>query len=374
MKTNKLWIVALSAIALCAGFASCSDDDDDTPPKHDETPAQEWWEEEGSKIEMSKTPALILNEGSMGKNNAGITYFDWETGDTYDNDLFMTQNEIALGDVAQDIIEGEDGYIYVIMSSSKVIYKLNTAGVLIASMSFPAELGDPRYGVSLGKYLYVTCYGGFVAKVDTEQMTVEDKVTVGANPEYMVEDNETLYCTCSGWGKDNRVAAIDTKTFGEATFYEVMYNPDRIAALYGSIYVQGYGTYYDYPWGKLDTESNTFMPIGNASAWTTFNGHIYGAYSDTDWSTYETTTTFFCYDAEHGGLRDLLDAPEELRSKSVYGISVNPMNGDIYVMTSDFNTNGVIYRFNEEGTFVSKFESTGVNPRKIVFFNYLDAE
>ena len=99
---------------------------------------------------------------------------------------------------------------------------------------------------------------------------------------------------------------------------------------------------------------------------------LYLAFSETDWSTYATTTTFYSYNAKSGQLNKssfLKNAPEVLTSSSVYGISVNEENGDIYVMTTDFVTPGHIYHFKSDGTFVKDFASTGVNPRKIAFLD-----
>lgn len=35
----------------------------------------------------------------------------------------------------------------------------------------------------------------------------------------------------------------------------------------------------------------------------------------------------------------------------------------------DYNTNGDIYRFKKDGTFIEKFESGGVSPRAAVFID-----
>ena len=184
MKLRSLFLAALSAMAITVGFTSCSDDDD-------------WsWEKAGSKIEMSQKRAFVLNEGSMSKNNATMTYFDWATDEVHEGDLFMAQNAIAMGDVAQDIIVGDDNNLYVIMSSSKIIYKLNNVGVRQSYLSVAEELGDPRYGVYEDGYLYVTCYGGYVAKIDTKTMKTVANVQIGLNPEYIVEEDDKLYCTC----------------------------------------------------------------------------------------------------------------------------------------------------------------------------------
>ena len=360
MKTRNYLFAALSVLAVSAGFVSCSDDD-------------EWdWSKEGSNIEMSETRAFVLNEGSMNQNNAGLTYFDWKTDATYDQDLFMQQNGIAMGDVAQDIIVDDKDNIYVIMSGSKLIYKLSSVGARQAAMTISSDLGDPRYGVIEKGYLYVTCYGGFVAKIDTKTMTLTGQVKVGANPEYIVENDGKLYCTCSGWGADKRVAVIDIKNFDNASYFDVMDNPDRIIEVDDHIFVQGYGADYSYPWGELNTNTGKFTQIGNCSAWASYKNTLYLAFSETDWSTYATTTTFTSYNVKSGQLNQstfLKNAPAALTSSSVYGMSVNEKTGDIYVLTTDFVTNGHIYHFSSDGTFVKDFASTGVNPRKIVFLD-----
>jgi hypothetical protein len=117
-------------------------------------------------------------------------------------------------------------------------------------------------------------------------------------------------------------------------------------------------------------EDGTFQQIGNCSKWAAYGNTLYLAYSETDWNTYATTTTFKTYDAATSTLSEnspFKNAPEELASSSVYGISTNPYNGDIYVMTSDYVTNGKIYHFKNDGTYVKTLQSTGISPRKIIF-------
>ena len=359
MEIRKWAAVTLSVLAISAGFTSCSSDDD------------EWdWKTEGSTIEMKETRAFILNEGSMNNNNANLTYFDWTTDAAYPNDIFMKQNGIAMGDVAQDIIVDDDN-IFIIMSGSKRIYKLNGVGVRKADVSVSLDLGDPRYGVIDNGNLYVTCYGGYVAKYDTKDLTFKGSVKVGDNPEYIVKEGGKLYCTCSGWGKDNRVAAIDIKSFDKANYFTVMDNPDRIISVSGKLFVQGYGADWSYPWGLLDTAKGTFIQLGNCSAWTAYRNTLYLCNSVTDWSTYETTSTFYTYDVNSGKLNDsfLKNAPQKLTSSSVYGMSTNEKTGDIYVLTTDFTTAGHLYHFKSDGTFLNDFPTTGVNPRKVVFLD-----
>ena len=355
----KFLSVMLSAVALSAGFVSCSDDDDS-------------WnaQSEGSKINMVSTRAFVLNEGSYQANNAGMTYFDWAADTIYNSDLYQAQNGVKMGDTGQDIVLGSDGNtVYTILSGSKYVAKLNSVGIENARYPFDAKLGDPRYLVEKNGFLYVTSYGGYVVKLNAKDLTLADTVKVGANPEYIVEKDNTIYCSVSGWGADKRVALIDLADFHTVHYSDVMDNPDQMIVVAGRIFVQGYGASYNYPWGELKKDG-TFEEIGSCSKWAAYGNTLYLAYSETDWNTHETTTTFKTYDAATSTLSNespFKNAPEELASLSVYGMSTNPYNGDVYVMTSDYVTNGRIYHFKSDGTYVKTLEATGISPRKIIF-------
>lgn len=356
MKFRKIMLGALSALMITAGFTACDDEDWDAI-------------KEGSTIEMAQNRAFLLNEGAYKKNNAGITYFNWMTDEVYGNDLYLTQNKKQLGDTGQDIIE-EDGYLYVTVYGSNLIVKLNSVGVEKARVSVSSDLGQPRYMVEEDGYLYVTCYGGYIAKYKTSDLSYVSSVKVGDNPEYIIEEDGKLYCTNSGWGKDNRVAIVDIKSFSTATFQEVMPNPDHIIEVADHIYVQGYGAELEYPWGEL--KNGKYTQIGNASSWCEYNDVLYLCNSVTDWDTYTTTNTFYSYNAKTSKLNNssfLKNAPAELNSASIFNMCANPKNGDIYIMVSDYVNNGTIYHFKNDGSFVNKFTSTGVGPRKIVFLN-----
>ena len=319
---------------------------------------------------MASTRAFVLNEGSYQANNAGLTYFDWVADTTYNSDLYQAQNGVKMGDTGQDIVLGSDGVtIYTILNGSQYLAKLNSVGVEKARYAFDEKLGAPRYLVEKDGFLYVTSYGGYVAKIKAADLSLVDTVKVGKNPEFIVEKDNKICCSVSGWGEDKRVAVISLSDFKNVTYCDVMDNPDQVIVVAGRVFVQGYGAYYDYPWGELK-EDGTFEQIGNCSKWAAYGNTLYLAYSETDWNTYATTTTFKTYDAATSTLSEnspFKNAPAELASSSVYGISTNPYNGDIYVMTSDYVTNGKIYHFKNDGTYVKTLESTGISPRKIIF-------
>jgi hypothetical protein len=62
-----------------------------------------------------------------------------------------------------------------------------------------------------------------------------------------------------------------------------------------------------------------------------------------------------------------LTVTPELSSATVYLFEIDPENGDFYVGTTDYKTNGVIYRFGKDGKFITKFETSGISPNSAAF-------
>ena len=60
------------------------------------------------------------------------------------------------------------------------------------------------------------------------------------------------------------------------------------------------------------------------------------------------TASFFTYNIKTGKMDEasfLKDIPEKLKTSTIYMLEVNDNNGDFYIGTSEYTTNGTIYRF-----------------------------
>lgn len=361
MKMRSFLLTMFSVLALSAGFTSCDDDD------------EEWDPTGGGNVSFAETRAFVLNEGSWNANNASLVYFDWKQDSVLGVDIYLKQNGRQLGDVGQDVIAVGDN-MYVCLNGSNYVAKLNGYGIEQGRVSFTsyANLGAVRYAVEKDGYLYVSSYGGYVSKIDAKTMTYVDSVKVGNNPEQVVVSDGKVYCINGGWGYDNRLSIIDLKTF-KAENVETVYNGERVLTYNGRVFIQGYGAAYpdyDYQIGEYDVKTKSYTRLATATNAVVGNDKIYLANSETDWTTYATSVTFSYYDLKSNKLvasSFLTDAPEELASSSVYGMSVNPYTGDIYVLTSSYTSNGWIYHFDKNGRFVKKLSSFGISPRKIVF-------
>ena len=357
MRTKNLLFSVLCMLAIGLSFTSCSDDDKDE------------FIDDGSTLNLPKTRAYFLNEGSYNANNAGITFYAPNRDHDKVNDIYMTQNNKGLGDTGQDMIE-HDNNIYVVVYGSNLLVKLNSACVEQKRLSFPTD-DQPRYVTETGGKLYVTLYSGKVAKIDPKELQIESYVNVGKNPEEIIEHDGFLYVVNSGWGADSTMTVISTSDFKVNKTIEVAKNPFKVLESEDQIFVLAYGEYYEYPVQKVDVSTGNTTFITNASNMCEYDGIIYFVYSETDWSTNETTNTFFSYNVKTGAINNnnfMTNMPVELSSESVYMMEINDENGELYIGTSDYATTGNIYRFDAGKKFVEKFESGGVSPTKAVFF------
>lgn len=364
MRLRSLFFAGLCALATTVGFTSCSDDDD-----YDDS-----WKE-GSKVDLPQYRAFVLSEGLYGKNNSHLFFVNPLTDEPYENDIYEYQNGKKLGDTANDMIE-EDGYIYVVVNVSKRLIKLNGSGVELASYSFGDELGEPRNIVEEDGKLYVTTYGGYVARFDANTLAYEAKVKVDANPEEIIEHDGYLYCVNSGLGTGNTISAIEISTFGSSTSYQTLDNPYSIFEEDDRIYVVAHGFYDTTTWTSTpsvgifypSTHVTSLLEGQHPTNVIAVGNTLYMATSVTsDWVNY--TTTFSKCNVLTGETSEwkLTNAPAELASGNVYMIEHNPYDGSFYIATSDYATDSPVYHFDSNGKYIGKFSAGGINANTMVF-------
>ncbi len=367
MKFRSLFLSALCGLAVSTAFTSCSDDDYDPF-------------EYGSNVALPEHRGLVLNEGSYAKNNASISFFDatMDTTTTASNDLYFIQNKKQLGDTGQDIIT-EDNNIYVSIYGSSYVAKLNKAGIEQARLAFGSDLGQPRYLAECDGYIYVTTYGGYVVKLNANDLSVVAKVKVGPAAERIDEENGILYVACGNttdYTPDKRMFIIDTKNFTDAAAksVDVCDNTQLVCASDKYVFIQGYGAdWTNTPFWVYDIKSGKAEDTGLYATYaitTNDDNKAFAVYSMTDWTTYETVNTYFVYDAATKTKTDvtskLTSAVSELASASIYALSEGE-NGSFYIATTLYGAgNGTVYHFDSNYKLLGSFTSWGQNPKKVV--------
>ena len=310
----------------------------------------------------------FLNSGNMGNNNATLTMYDPETGES-DPDYFMTQNGRGLGDTAQDIIVyGEKMYIAVYGESTIEVTDLRAKSI----KQIRTE-GQPRYMVADGGKVYVTYYNGYVARLDTASLEVEATVPVGRNPEQLAIANNKIYVANSGGmdastdvGYDKTVSVIDIPSFTETKKLDVVLNPGRVQVDdQGYVYVVSIGNYGDIPntLQRIDSrtdEVSVLEACPNATEMAYLDGVLYTYYSQYD-ANWNTTNTFISYDTNTGAVEEWIKDGTTIAKP--YGLC--SAGGNVYVSESDFTSTGSIYGFDAAGRLILSAEA-GLNPMKVV--------
>lgn len=370
MKVRSLLFGMLCMLALGASFASCSDDDDNS------------WDDSGSKVTLPQARAFFLNEGSYQANNAGIAFYAPNGDADFISDIFKTQNNAKLGDTGQSMIEYEDE-IYVAVYGSNYLVKLNAAGVEQKRVSFVSDnelSAGIRYIAAEDGYIYASFWGGVVAKINANTLTVEAKLTgLGDNMEAVAICKNMLYVANSStpdYTYHTEVKVIDLHTFTLKETLTVATNPyNHMLEEDGKVFLisNDYASAEGYVLQMIDpANNNRVTKLGNATYMAAKDDVLYLINSITDWNTHTAINTFFTYNIKTGQMNNtsfLKNAPAEFASSILYMLEVNDYNGDIYIGTSEYTTNGTIYRFKKDGTFVEKFDAGGMNPNSAIFFN-----
>ena len=378
MRVRSLFYAMLCMLALGASFASCSDDDNEEP-----------WDDSGSTVTLPRERVYILNEGTMGYNNATLAFYAPNGDADFIADIYKKQNEGAsLGDTGQDMLE-YNGAIYVSVYRSNYLAKLNAAGVEQARISFAddADLSAGiRYLAAEDGYIYASFYGGVVAKINANTLQVENKLTgQGSNLEGVAIENGRLYVANSytvtpegSYVYHTDVFVIDLRTFTRVETLEVAQNPNMMLEEDDRVYLISWDYDRDqYVLQLIDPQQNNKVTeLGYASHVAANDDVLYVVDSRVDYSNWPETSannTFYTYNVSTSTKNDdsfLKNAPAELATEVVYMIEVNDDNGDIYIGTTGHsNQNGNIYRFRADGTFVEKFDCGGQNPKTAIFMD-----
>lgn len=340
----------------------------------------------------------LVNEGNMGSNKCTMDYLDYTTA-TYMRNIYPERNPTVvkeLGDVGNDIqIYGDKLYIVVNCSHKVEVLDANT-GVRITQIDIP----NCRYIRFYRGYAYVSSFVsgvlidpaaplGAVFKIDTNSLSIVDKVTVGYQPEEMEVLGEYLYVANSGGYRvpyyDNTVSVIELERFKQVKKIDVGLNLHRIRAdKYGKLWVSSRGNYNDIysPYGSV--ASNLFVlekkvgyndmvvtdtiniPCSNMA----LHGDSLYLYShDYDNLTGESTLTYAIVNIQTKEVvsKNFITDGTESEIKMPYGINIHPETGDIYVTDAkNYVSTGTLSCYDKSGKRKWRV-STGDIPAHMVF-------
>ena len=351
----------------------------------------------GKTVKSEIIGMYLLNEGNMGSNKATLDYLDLSASDStvhYLRNIYSERNPstvMMLGDVGNDCqIYGSRLWL-VINCSNKVEVARASDAVRIGKVNIP----NCRYVTFKDGFAYVssyvgTQYGGSdsplgsVYKVDTLTLEKVDSCAVGYQPEEMAIVGNKLYVANSGGyqgmtgqGYESTVSVVDLHTMRETDRINVAANLHHVKAdHYGQLWVTARGNYVDEP-------SSIWWLQQNADGKTVVGGHLDQPVSDlcivgdslyfygSQWSEImlKNTVTYGIINVRTHQMvsTSLSDAPEISKIRMPYGIIVNPLQRDFYLMDAkNYVSSGELLHFLPDGTFDWKVK-TGDIPAHAAF-------
>ena len=363
MKKNFLLGLSLLVTAVLS-FSSCSSDDNDD-------------DNNGGNGGNTKNinGAFILNQGGWGANNASLSFSDLNASELSAEDVFKKQNNIDLGDLAQDmIIYGSK--IYISVYGSKVIYVTDKNGKILKSITDTNSKDglQPRHFDSYNGKVYVSLYDGYLARIDTAAMAIDKTIKVGLNPEDVKVYNSNIYVANSGGmnsanGYDKTVSVIDPELTAAKTL-EVVINPSSFEVdKNNNLYLISKGNYGTIPNAlqKFNKETTKFEVIKDikASSMYAYGNKLY--LSNSVWNGSVSQTSFSYYDLTTNKYVDQSFITDGTKIENGNGLIINPKNEDFYILTYGVDGVGKVNVFNKEGKKQTEYPSGSYFPIKVVF-------
>lgn len=351
----------------------------------------------GKTVKSEIIGMYLLNEGNMGSNKSSLDYLDLSGKDAtvhYLRNIYSERNPetvMMLGDVGNDIqIYGSRLWLVINCSNKVEVAQANDA-VRIGKVDIP----NCRYVTFKDRYAYVSSYVGSVYsgsnsplgsvyKVDTLSLQKVDSCSVGYQPEEMAIIGKKLYVANSGGyqgmtgqGYESTVSVIDLDKMQETERITVAPNLHRIRKdKYDQLWLTSRGNY-------MDSESKIYWLNKGGDGKMQVIGHLDQPVSDlcivgdslyfygSQWSeiTMTNTVTYGIIDVRTHQIvsTSLSDAPEINKIRMPYGIIVNPIHRDFYLMDAkNYVSSGELLHFLPDGTFDWKVK-TGDIPAHAVF-------
>lgn len=298
---------------------------------------------------------FILNEGNFQYGNATLSYYDPENKKV-NNEVFNKANAMKLGDVAQSmVVRGGIGWI--VVNNSHVIFAIDINN--FKEVGRITGLTSPRYIYFLSdKKAYVTqMWDNRIFIVSPEEFKVTGYIEVpnmqseSGSTEQMVRYGKYVFSNC--WSYQNRIIKIDTEQDKVVDELKVGIQPTSLVLdKNDKIWAITDGGYAGSPYGyeapalycidakEFKIEKSFRFKIGDAPSEVQLNGARDTLY----WINKDIWR--MAVGADRVPVRPFL----EHKNTKYYGLTVNPINGEVYVADAiDYQQQGVIYRYSAQG-------------------------
>jgi YVTN family beta-propeller protein len=350
---RRSFIVLFTALAL----VSCKKDD---PPQPPESPGK------------YENGLLVLNEGLFQQNNSSLSFYSLENQQVY-TQTFMTENGRGLGDTGNDFekytLDGKDYILIVVDISSQV--EIVEATTLKSVAQIPlfdgASAREPRRVEIYGSTAFVCNFDGTVSVIDLNSRTVSFTISVGANPDGLIQVGSKLYVANSGGLNypvyDSTMTVIDMNSKQVISTFETRINASSMVLdSQNEIYLVSAGNYanVDAALVRISTTTNTVLQEFDV---------VVGSMTQVgDWLYY--------YDSDAKAVRRFNMMAETFEGTNVidasnyetfYGLKYDEALGLIFCFDAEGYVNSSTIRaYNASGVFQFEF-SAEINAKNIIY-------
>lgn len=318
-------------------------------------------------LQLSTGGVFVINEGNFMYGNSTLTHYDTLKKEVQ-NDLFYRVNGLPLGDVAESMTIRESKGFVVINNSGKIYVMDINSGKYTGKIT---GLISPRFiHIVNNEKAYVTdLYAGKITIVDPATCRITDVIPCPSHPstEEMVQFEHKLFVTC--WSDDKTVIVLDIEsnkimaeiTTGEQPCGIVLDRFNKIWVLCQS-----------RP-GSISTKPAMLQRIDPLTL-KIERSFIFAIDAKPVKLTIDAKGDHLFYLLGNDIIKMAVTSdrlPERsfisLKSKLLYGLGIDPGNGNIYASDAlDYQRPGIITRFSESGNPIDTFKA-GIIPGRFCF-------
>jgi len=342
---------------------------------------------EEEPFEAQGRGVFVLCEGNFNAGNATLSYYNPETR-AVENAVFQRANDRRLGDTGQSI-SLHNGTAYIAVENSGIIWAIDAETFRVRGQLTTGQtehMTNPRYIHFLSDTkAYVTdLYAPYITIFNPKTMDYVGDISTDqpeafgyCSTEQMVQYGSEIFTNC--WSYSNRLLVVDTRSDAlSATIELTSWQPK-------SMVLDARGKLWVVTDGGYETEEDSFsdnVPHLYRIDAATHEIELDQAL-DTDESSVQLATNpdgtilyLINNDVYRMGITDMhlpvrpfikADVNDRGIRHKLYGIGVDPHNGEIYVGDAvDYSQSGVVRRYSSEGTLIDQFR-VGINPNGFAF-------
>lgn len=317
---------------------------------------------------------LVGNEGSFGTNTASLSSINLVNG-IIANNIYKNKNGLPLGDVLQSITRIGDSYYFIVNNSNKIVVtdsnfiKTNEITGILSPRYLTAVSTTKAYVTSLFNdkmYVIDLQSNTKVADIEMDKNWTEQMVLTGdatGNYLYVCENDTAInYLTKINVLTDQIVDRIQLAGFSPSKM--VVASDNNIWILAGNNYFDKVSTLSEInPVTKQLVQSFTF-PTEYTSSQLAIGPQDEKYVTVVDYSTNEYGIFKFEKGATSFPNDFFLNKPA---TANFYGVTVDPVNGDVYVSDSKgFTQAGDVNRYSSKGVLLNSW-TAGIGPSSFYF-------